>query len=274
MAGYITDWETDPDKLDSVHDLSKPRQGRTFTKSSSNMLEINLAKSYQTNILENDEQLVIPIFGQPGSGKSTLMLWIEYFFFGDINFDTTVFTHEDWKDEATKGSGKVIKYEEGRQTFVKRRAMSGNNKEGLDVLSIFRAKNHVHFINFQNISDVEDDLLFYHSDGVLWVHKMFDGEKGFVSAYSPKTLRKPKVKDKIKDMELKPYEHSDLTTQFPNFAERFPGKWAEYNERKHENLDKIRGRFVEEDDEDDEDDGSSERDRREELKGEEINNDE
>lgn len=272
MAGYITDWHSDPKNIKGIDDLSKARQGRTFTKSNVNSLELNLAKSYQRNILENDEQLVIPIFGQPGSGKSTLMLWIEYFFFGDINFDTTVFTHEDWKDEATSGSGKVIKYEEGRQTFVKRRAMSSNNKEGLDVLSIFRAKNHVHFINFQNIADVEDDLLFYHADGVLWVHKMFDGEKGFVSAYSPKTLRKAEVKDKLQEQELRPGQHSDLTTKFPDFSKKFPGKWSEYNKRKHENLEKIRGRFVEEDNDDDETSGQKEKDRRDELKG--TNNDE
>lgn len=246
MAGYITDWHSDPDKIDNVHDLSKQRKARTFTESNDNMLELNLAKSYQINILENDEQLVIPIFGQPGSGKSTLMLWIEYFFFGEINFDTTVFTHDQWKDESTSGQGKVIKYEEGRQTFVKRRAMSSQNKEGLDILSIFRAKNHVHFINFQNIADVEEDLLFYHADGILWVHKMFNGKKGYVSAYSPQTLKKESVKERLLEQELKPGRESDLTTKFPDFSKKFPKKWSEYNTRKHENLEKIRGKFVDE----------------------------
>lgn len=248
---YITDWKTDSDDLDEYYDLSEQRRARTFTDQTSDdkkaLLELNLAKSYQKNILENDEQMVIPIFGQPGSGKSSLMLWIEYFFTGEIDFTTTCFTHNQWADQATQSEkGNFIKYEEGRQTFVKRRAMSGNNKDGLDILSIFRARNNVHFICFQNISDVEESLLFFHADGVLWTHRLFN-KKGYISAYSPKTLRKESVKSRLTEGELDPGEDSDLTTKFPDFQKNYPEKWRKYEKRKDENLNSIRGKYVESD---------------------------
>ena len=247
MAGYITDWKTDAEELKDKHDLSEQRRARTFTQQKEPLLELNLAKSYQKNILENDEQLVILIFGQPGSGKSTLMLWIEYFLNGEIDFDTTCFTHEDWANLSTDADkpGRVIKYEEGRQTFVKRRAMSGNNKDGKDILSIFRALNNVHFINFQNIADVEEDVLFYHADGILWTHTLFDGEKGYVSAYSPKTLKNETLRKKITEGTLRPGEKSDLTTKFPRFDKQYPEIWKQYEQSKTENLRTIRDKYVE-----------------------------
>lgn len=245
---YITNWQKNYEELKSVEDMNEFRQARVFsTKAGADrpILELNIAKSYQRNILENDEQLVIPIFGQPGSGKSTLMLWMEYFLTGDIDFSTTCFTHDQWAEESTKEEkGNIIKYEEGRQTFVKRRAMGSNNKDGLDILSIYRGKNNVHFINFQNIREVEDDLLFFHADGILWVHKMFGGEKGYVSGYSPDTLRKDKVQEGIKENNLEPGEHSDFTTMFPRFDEHHPDLWKQYDKTKHDNLEKIRERYV------------------------------
>lgn len=244
MSNYITDWLNEPDELNEQHDLNPERQARTFSTNA--VVELNIAKSYQKNILENDEQMIIVIFGQPGSGKSTLTLWLEYFLFGEVNFDTTCFTHDEWAEQATSGQGKVIKYEEGRQTFVKRRAMGNNNKDGLDILNIFRALNHVHIINFQNISDVEDDLLFYHADGVLWTHKMFQ-EKGFVSGYSPSTLRDEDVQEKIDESALEPGEESDFTVRFPDFKEHHKEEWMKYDKKKKENLKSIRKRYVESD---------------------------
>jgi len=241
MANYITDWKRKPEELKKKHDLKREREARTFTPNGT--VEINIAKAYQQQILENDEQLVFIIFGKPGTGKSTLTLWIEYFLFGEIDLETTCFTHQDWAEQATSGQGKVIKYEEGRQTFVKRRAMGSNNKDGLDILNIFRALNHVHIINFQNISDVESDLLFYHCNGILWTHKLV-GEKGYVSGYSPKTLRKKKVKDKIQEGELQPGQESDFTTPFPDFKQEHPKDWQEYDRRKKENLNEIRDRYL------------------------------
>lgn len=246
---YITNWKNKDGDIEDYHDLSEERRARTFTDirkyNSEPWLEVNLAKAYQRNILEDDEQLVIPIFGQPGSGKSTLMLWIEWFFFGDIKFDTTCFTHNQWAETSTaEEKGQVIKYEEGRQTFVKRRAMSGNNKDGLDILSIFRAKNNVHFICFQNISDVEDSLLFFHADGLLWTHKLFDGEKGWVSAYSPKTLRNEDLQAKINEGNLAPGDKADMTVPFPRFDKHHPDKWERYDRTKEENLNSIREKYV------------------------------
>lgn len=241
MANYITNWKYKPDDLEDMRDLKKERKARTFSKNA--VVEINLAKAYQKQILENDEQLVFIIFGKPGTGKSTLTLWIEYFLFGDIDLSTTCFTHDDWAEQATSGQGKVIKYEEGRQTFVKRRAMGSNNKDGLDILNIFRALNHVHIINFQNISDVENDLLFYHADGILWTHKAL-GEKGYVSGYSPKTLRRETVRDKIDAGVLEPGQESDFTVKFPDFKQDHPEYWQKYDKRKKENLEQIRERYL------------------------------
>jgi len=241
MPNYITDWKSQGEELGDKTDLKEVRQARTFSDDA--VVEINIANSYKKNILENDEQLILIVFGQPGSGKSTLTLWIEYFLFGEINLDTTCFTHDEWSDQATKGQGKIIKYEEGRQTFVKRRAMGTNNKDGLDILNIFRALNHVHIINFQNISDVEDDLLFYHADGILWTHKLL-GKKGYVSGYSPKTIKKDKVRDKIDDGTLQPGEHSDFTVKFPDFKQKHQEEWRRYDKQKRENLKQIREEYT------------------------------
>lgn len=245
QSGYITDWESDSESLKDKTNLSKKRQNRIFTKNG--VAELNIARAYTKNILEDDEQLILIIFGKPGTGKSSLTLWMEYFLQGKWNFDTTCFTHDKWTEHATSGEGKIIKYEEGRQTFVKRRAMGNNNKDGLDILSIFRALNHVHIINFQNIQDVEDPLLYYHADGVLWTHKAL-GEKGYLSGYSPKTLKKDSVQAKIKDNILQPGEDSDFTVRFPDFKQQHPGTWAKYDKRKRSNLEDIRKRYVSKDD--------------------------
>lgn len=240
-SGYITDWEHDSEKLRKKHDLSSKRQNRLFTKKG--IAELNIARAYTKNILEDDEQLILIIFGKPGTGKSSLTLWIEYFLEGQWNFDTTCFTHDAWAEHSTSGQGKIIKYEEGRQTFVKRRAMGNNNKDGLDILSIFRALNHVHIINFQNIQDVEDPLLYYHADGVLWTHKVL-GEKGYLSGYSPKTLKKDKVQKEIEENTLEPGQYSDFTVRFPDFKETHPGTWAKYDKKKKENLEEVRQRYI------------------------------
>lgn len=237
----ITDWKFEIDELQDEHDLSRQRQARTFTQDG--ILGINLAKAYKKNIIDDDEQLVLIIFGKPGTGKSSLTLWIEYFLTGEFNFDTTCFTHNDWAEHSTSGESKIIKYEEGRQTFVKRRAMGNNNKDGLDILSIFRALNHVHIINFQNIQDVEDPLLYYHADGVLWTHKIM-GDKGYVSGYSMKTLKQDKVQEAIDDNTLRPGQFSDFTLEFPDFKKEHPETWQKYDKRKRENLEKVRERYI------------------------------
>ena len=125
--------------------------------------------------------------------------------------------------------------------------MGGNNKDGMDILNIFRALNHVHIINFQNISDAEDDLIFYHADGVLWTHKIL-GDKGFVSGYSPKTLNKESIKKKIKEGDLRAGEKSDFTVMFPDFKEHHPEVWKEYDKKKKANLRQIRERYLNKDD--------------------------
>lgn len=237
----LNEWRYDSEQLEKEHDLSEDRRKRTFTRDG--VLGLNIAKAYQKNILEDDEQLVLIVFGKPGTGKSSLTLYIEQFLTGEFNFDTTCFTHEDWAEHATSGRNKLIKYEEGRQTFVKRRAMGNNNKDGLDILSIFRALNHVHIINFQNIQDVEDNLLYYHADGILWTHKLA-GRKGYVSGYSPKTLKKDKIQKKMKENTLRPGEDSDFTLKFPEFKKDYPRVWNQYDKKKRENLKKVRERYL------------------------------
>ena len=75
MADYITDWKHNPDEIMDKEDLKETRRARTFSDNA--VVELNIAKAYQRNILENDEQLILIVFGQAGTGKSTLTMWLE-----------------------------------------------------------------------------------------------------------------------------------------------------------------------------------------------------
>lgn len=198
--------------------------------SSNGHIENNVKSLWEKEIGEKDKQAVVLVVGSPGSGKSTLTWWLDGFIRGEYSFKWWAFNHEEWmKLSKNRPKEKVIKYDEGRDTFYRRNAMKETNKEGLDVLSQYRLLNNFHIINFQNLKDMELDVVHYHAHLLLrvthqgWVHGY--GQKGRLGE-----VRKSKYGDKIN------WPTPDFRDGFPDFSKRFPELFEEYEKRNEKSL--------------------------------------
>jgi len=196
-------------------------------------LEKNLEALHRIRIQEQNKDLTGLVCGAPGNGKSALT-WLcgEYIASNvdDVQFDweSVAFTHNQWIDnEREKLPKKAVSwYDEGYNTFQRRNAMTKENKQGQSHLNQYRFKHHTRFINFQDIANMEPDLLFSDELGVEYVLRCV--KQGWVWFLSQKSVRKINiVKDKNGMKQVK-WPKPDFRFSFPDPAELFPEKWDEY----------------------------------------------
>lgn len=206
----------------------------------SGLLEKNL-EAMEKELIENkDKDMVVLVIGQPGTSKSSLTLMMQLAMRGEVNFEDMAFTHDQYM-KATKNGGKnkVIQYDEGRDSFYKRRAMSSSNTEAIDMLNQYRFKKHVHFINFQNLTDLELDLLYKRAHALIRTPN-----QGFFHFYNQKTMRKIEVDKRDRKVD---WPTPNFTGRFPDPAEEFSETWKMYQQVNEEKL---------QDAEEDEDEGT------------------
>lgn len=219
--------------------------------SSRGYIEANLESLIRKKILEDDEQVIILVIGKAGVGKSTLTRWIEKYVYGEINTDWDCFEHDEWqKLSTTRPLNKLIKYEEGRDTFYRRNAVTKKNKEGNDILSQYRAFKHIHLINFQNLSDLEPDLLYYHADALIRIT-----HKGWLWGYSASSIQQIDISNKNNRVDWGSYDFRD---SFKDFSKRYPDEWEEYEQEKIKRLEE-KAQPDEEDEESQEEEDSLEK---------------
>lgn len=201
------------------------------------LLEKNLRSLYDSLVLDKNKDLTLTVVGPPGSAKSALSFLLGHWFdanFEKVEFDfekSTSFLHDQWINAEKNELEKYwfSWYDEGRNTFDRRKAMHNENKEGLDHLNMFRFKHLVRIINFQNPVSMEPELLFSRSDAVVRCVK-----QGWAWGYSMKTMKKAKIVETEHGKKLK-WPDPDFRFAFPNPEEKYPEKWEEYekiNEQK------------------------------------------
>lgn len=207
--------------------LSMSEPGETFTENG--YLEQNLVKMEKELVQNKNKDFVILVVGQPGTSKSSLSLMMQLALRDNVNFDDMAFTHSQYMQATKNGrKNKVIQYDEGRDSFYKRRAMSSSNTDALDMLNQYRFKNHVHIINFQNLTDMEIDLVYKRCHAVIRTP-----QQGMFHFYSQSKARKIDV-DKHK--RVVDWPSPDFTGRFPDPAEEYGELWEKYQQVNEEKL--------------------------------------
>lgn len=192
-------------------------------------LEKNLVKMEETLIEDKNKDMVILVIGQPGTSKSSLSVMMQLAMRGEVNFGDMAFTHDQYMDATKKGGkNKVIQYDEGRDSFYKRRAMQSSNTEALDMLNQYRFKNHVHIINFQNLTDMELDLIYKRCHCLIRTTA-----QGFFHFYNKNQVQRIDV-DKHKRTVNWP--EPAFTGRFPDPAKEYPEVWEKYQQVNEDKL--------------------------------------
>lgn len=203
-----------------------------YSFSSNGYIEKNMEDMKEYLIDNGNDHMVILVIGGVNTAKSSLTTWIEYFLNqGTVTHQNYAYDHDDWhKTHTSRPLNKFIKYEEGRDSFYRRNAMSTNNKEAMNALYKYRKYQHINFINFQNARDIEPDLV------TQIAHGMFRCVKpGWTWFYNQKKMRSMWSDDKSSKFEG--WKKPSFKDGFPDPAKQIPEVWKEYEEQSLEVLD-------------------------------------
>lgn len=198
------------------------------------LLETNIQKLWHLLVDEQDKDITILVCGAPGNGKSALTWMLAEWCAANIepvtfDWQDVAFTHNQWianeQDQLDKYA--VSWYDEGYNTFYLRNAMTNENKEGKSHLNQYRFKHHLRFINFQDIANIERDLLFSQEIGVDALLRCV--QQGWLWAYSQSSIQDIDIsKDNgRKDVD---WPDPDFRDGWPDPAERWPEKWKQYEQ--------------------------------------------
>lgn len=192
-------------------------------------LERNLVKMENELVDNKNKDFVILVIGQPGTSKSSLSVMMQLAMRGEVNFEDMAFTHDQYMKATKKGGkNKVIQYDEGRNSFYKRRAMQSSNTEALDMLNQYRFKNHVHIINFQNLTDMELDLIYKRCHCLVRTTA-----QGFFHFYNARQVQKIDVDKRKRTVN---WPDPAFTGRFPDPAREYTEVWERYQQVNEEKL--------------------------------------
>lgn len=207
-----------------------------MTYTDNGILENNLEQLVRVKREEKDKHTVILVVGDPGTAKSALSFWMtRQLSDNGIQWSDVAFTHDQYIEAAENGRNRVVWYDEGRDSFYKRRAMSSSNTEALDSLMQHRFRRHIHIVNFQNLSDMELDLLYQAADYLVRTVK-----QGWFHAYNKQQIQRIEVD---KDTRTVDWPDPGFRDGFDNPETEEPELWEMYKDKNEEKL--------EEDDDDD-----------------------
>ncbi len=222
-----------------------------MTYTDNGILENNLEQLVRVKREEKDKHTVILVVGDPGTAKSALSFWMtRQLSDNGIQWSDVAFTHDQYIEAAENGRNRVVWYDEGRDSFYKRRAMSSSNTEALDSLMQHRFRRHIHIVNFQNLSDMELDLLYQAADYLVRTVK-----QGWFHAYNKQQIQRIEVD---KDTRTVDWPDPGFRDGFDNPETEEPELWEMYKDKNEEKL--------EEDDDDDGEDQEKKKYRRDRYK--------
>jgi len=197
--------------------------------SSRGFIEKNMEAMKEKLIDEGTNQMVVLVVGKVNTAKTSLSLLIDnYLNDGEVNLDTYCLSHDKFKQEYTsRPLKKFIVYEEGRDSFDRNKHNHKSNTEARDILNQFRKYQHIVFINFQNVSDLQPELVNNNA------HAMFRCvKKGWTHFYGRESMRAM-----WKNRYFQGWDDPDFKDGFPDPANELPELWESYEDKTLEALD-------------------------------------
>lgn len=191
--------------------------------------EKNLKAMRDHQIDKKNKDLIILVVGDPGVGKSGFTFLSEMFLReGEVDFSGWSYNHAQHTSQFRGKKEEILNYDEGRDSYYRRRAMSKKNTEALNMLFQYRFKNHVCFINFQNVSDIEPDLLYDRSHALVRIT-----HQGWFWFFNGTQKNQIKID---KDTKRVIWPDYSFRGAFPDPAEEHSELWKEYEKDNEEKL--------------------------------------
>lgn len=205
--------------------------------SSNGYLEKNLDGLIQRVIEDKDKSVNILVLGRPGSGKSSLDIFLSNYLDPDFSLDNVAFTHDQWYKNCTELAKKEISvHSEGRNTYNRLRAQTNNYQEGQDIIYQWRFKNHVRFIEFQHLRHFPEELLKEMIHGLIRCFNPESRNAPFCHFYSKGQIQKIRYFNK-QEKTVK-FPDPSFRDYWPDPEEELPEFWREYDRRNEEQLKK------------------------------------
>lgn len=213
--------------------------GKQF--STKGLIESNIEKLYQQEIINGTGHLIILVVGGSNTGKTSLSLLIQQYLNQDVEPGWIALDHEEWKEIHTTRENqnslqppkKKIVYEEGRDSFFRTNATTVKNKEAKDTLYKYRSFQNTLLINFQNASDLAPFLVL---NGVA--DAMFRCTRpGQVEAYGQETIKQMWFNDRSRKFKGWSSKNPDFRDSFKDPEKLIPEKWEQYRKANIRKLD-------------------------------------
>jgi len=201
--------------------------------SSNGYIEGNLEKMQNQLINEDDNQFVLLVVGRTGSSKTALSLLIDWYLNNkDVSLNNYCLDHQSFMQSyTTKPKRKTIVYEEGRMSFDRNKHSHTENKEARDALRQYRKFHHTLIINFQDVSDLQPELVNKIAHGMIRTP-----EKGIAHFYGRQDMR-----DMWGRKDFYGWNDPTFRDYFPNPENFIPDIWSEYEDKAEERLEKKGG---------------------------------
>jgi len=173
-------------------------------------------------IEKKDKDLKILVAGQPGSAKSSFTLLSQNYMNGEIDWDSLVFHHDEYIEVLTSEKNRIIQYDEARNSFNRKRAMESETKEAQDKNNQQRFRNHIQFINFQNLYDFDRNTLNNQIHILVRCVK-----QGWFWVYNNPKIQQIEFDE---DNQVVEWPEPVFKASFPDPAKAMPKVWEKYKE--------------------------------------------
>lgn len=195
-------------------------------------LENFLEGVHEDRIQENDD-LVLLMIGNEGTGKSTAMLWASIFWQHITGREATVDNvlegmvfggREDYKDKLMNSDeGSLIAVQDAPHVLFSKDAMVGDQKDIEKAMFDMRIENYFVILGFQSWNVVPKDLRERRAEAAIRVYRD-NGERGYMDIYGRRRLD-----EKVSDFDTFDWPDPDTEDRFD--ALEGTDIWSEFTER-------------------------------------------
>lgn len=207
-------------------------RGSNFSKKG--YLEKNIDGLIDTVIDKSDKSINILVLGRPGSGKSSLDLFLSRYVDPSFDLDNVAFTHNQWYDKCRDLPKKeIVVHSEGRNSYNRLKANTNNFQEGQDIVYQWRFKNHLRLIEFQHLRHFNEELLKEEFHGIIRCFYPESRHKPFCHFYSKGRIKKIKIDNKNKKVS---FPDPNFRDEWPNPEKNIPEFWNKYDSKNEEKL--------------------------------------
>lgn len=197
----------------------------------------NFLKGVYENQITDDDDLVLLMVGDEGSGKSTLMLWATIFWLKIQGRDPTpsncldriVYGDREAYKEKLLGSDEtdIVTVQDAPHVLFAKEAMHGDQIDIEKAMVDIRINNYLIILGFQSWDMIPKDIRSRRAQAAVRVYKNDDGDRGFMDVYG-----RPQLDEKYSDLDESEWPD-------PRFEDRFPSLegtdvWDAFNEADEE----------------------------------------